>query len=170
MKAALFAACAPAVGAFRMLEDHCQGETHDLRYFDANRDLREVYGDLRRRLGGGAIGIVSFGDDGKHDESSLRAAQVASQRGLCAIVVTSAGYLRFVQLYGSLSPVDSQLLTHAVTSAIIVGKDEGASFVGFESIFPRAKQLAIGGLSWAPSSCIRIVEHIQKAANGGSLV
>lgn len=172
MKSALFASCAPAVGAFRALEGHCGGKTHDLRYFDAGRNDREVLSDLRRRLNGGAIGIVSFGDDGTHDHVSLRAAQVAAQRGHCALVITSAGYFRLMRMLEDpqlLPLTDSGILRGVVTCAILVGKDQGASFSGFEAVFPRAKPFEIGGFGWALNSCHEIVAYINGTKLGGSL-
>lgn len=167
---ALIGSCAPAMGALGVLENHCNGVRHDLRFVDQEPSDRELNGKVRKMLGGGAIAVVTFGDVETHDPLTFRVAKVAARSGLCVFVLTPAGYTRFIRKVTHWDALDSVHLTGSVSAAVLVGKDTGTSFPGFRFFFPETKDVLIGGFGWSPNSCIRIIEHIGKSMRGGSLV
>lgn len=167
---ALFASCAPAVGALGVLENHCRGIVHDLSFGDQEPTDRELNNRVRKMLAGGAIAVVTFGDIETHDPLTFRVAKVAARNGLCALVLTTAGYIRLIRAIGDLDAQESMHLTGSVSAAILVGRDTGASFPGFSFFFPETKATLIGGFGWSSDSCIRIIKHIGESMRGGSLV
>lgn len=114
---------------------------------------------IRSRLAGASFAVIGIGDG--EIAPAFRTLQAATRSHECALVVNTHGYKGVLYELQELPHVDSVLIIQRVKSAVLVGRDDGASFVGFDHVFPHVRVHTIGGLHWGPVSCEEIAQGIK---------
>lgn len=127
----------------------------------------DLAADLRDQLRGSHIAVIGIDGDDAEVARAARTLAHAVRSHLCAIVITDEGWCHFSDWFAGLSPRDQKFLTVRVAAAILVGKVEPTSFVGFYGLFNATEVETVGGLGWAPSSCSKMASFIKQAAVHG---
>ena len=141
-----------------MLSPHVSGNGAPHRCVDS-RGV-DLHAALRGQLSGSNLAIIGIGGDEAQVARAAQTLRAVARRQMCVIVLAHDADGPLVRSFETVSAPEVGFTVSRVAAAILLGK-EPYKFLGFGMLFPKTREMLVGGLGWSDTTCARIAKHIR---------